>query len=95
MEVEDRYIPNRLRYHRSIRGYKLKDVAYLLNLERVEQVGQWERGLMYPNCCNLIRLCLIYRTFPQDLYPELFADFKKELLLKEQDLLKHFHKKRK
>lgn len=86
MEAHRRYFYNTLRYHRVLMNYKKKDVAALLNLERYQQVGIWEKGLILPSTINLCKLCIIYRTFPHELYPDLFQEITIEIVEQEQQL---------
>jgi transcriptional regulator with XRE-family HTH domain len=79
MEPGHRPIPNRLRLHRKRMGYTQVSVATLLGLYDSVSISQWEKGLLLPNTLNLIKLSLIFRTFPNELYPELFSE-QKELL---------------
>ena len=87
MEHAKRHIPNRLKKHRVLMGYKQKDVAYLLGLVSTNRISQWEHGLTLPNTTNLIKLSVIYRTLPTDLYYDLMNTIRQELSTKEQTLL--------
>jgi len=60
-------------------GYSQVSVAKLMGLYDSVSISQWEKGLLLPNTLNLIKLSLIFRTFPNELYPELFSE-QKELL---------------
>lgn len=86
MEVDPRYCNNRLLYHRTILKYKLQDVAYLLGHKHQDMIGRWERGACMPKGCELLKLCLIYRTLPHDLYPDLTDELKQEITARERDL---------
>lgn len=86
MEVDPRYCSNRLRYHRTILKYKLQDVAYLLGHTHQDMIGRWERGVCLPKGADLLKLCLIFRTLPHDLYPDLADFFKREITMREQSL---------
>jgi transcriptional regulator with XRE-family HTH domain len=86
MEHERRkHIPNRLRLHRKQMRYKQKQVAALLGLHPA-QLSQWEHGLKLPSCENLIKLCIIYRTFPSELYTDYYQELKEHITRKEWDL---------
>ena len=87
MEHESGHIPNRLKKHRMLMGYKQKDIAYLLGLVSTNRISEWENGTAMPNLINLIKLSVIYRTFPTDLYFDLMQELREELLLKEQALV--------
>jgi transcriptional regulator with XRE-family HTH domain len=85
MENERRHIPNRLRMHRKLMRYKQKQVAALLGLHPA-QLSQWENGVKLPSTINLIKLSIIYRTLPNDLYFEYYQDLKEQLKDKEWEL---------
>jgi len=85
MEDERRHIPNRLRMHRKLMRYTQKQVAALLGLHPA-QLSQWENGVKLPSTINLIKLSIIYRTLPNDLYFEYYQDLKEEIKDKEWEL---------
>jgi transcriptional regulator with XRE-family HTH domain len=87
MEHENRHIPNRLRKHRMLMGYKQKDVAYLLGLVSSNRISEWESGVSMPNVRNLIKLSVIYRTIPTELYFDVMLRMRDELKIKEHKLL--------
>ena len=86
MEYVRRHIPNRLRKHRKLMGYTQKDVALLLGLHNTNRISRWEKGLCFPSVVNLIKLSIIYRTFPNELYFDLLLELRHELLKKEREL---------
>lgn len=79
MEQGNRPIPNRLRMHRRLMGFKQRHVAALLGLHDTRPLSLWEKGLAMPSSVNLIKLSIIYRTYPNELYLELFAELRKEI----------------
>jgi transcriptional regulator with XRE-family HTH domain len=79
MEQGTRPIPNRLLLHRRLRSYKQKEVAQLLGLYNVLPLRQWEQGKTLPATLNLIKLSILYRTYPNELYPEYFKQVKSSL----------------
>lgn len=83
MEKEHRFFPNALRLHRQTLGLTQRQVAALLDLHDTVPVSQWEKGVKLPNSINLIKLSLIYHTVPNELYHELFQDFRETLQVKE------------
>ena len=87
MERGYRPIPNRLRMHRRLMGFKQRHVALLLGLHDTKPLSLWEKGLAMPSSVNLIKLSIIYRTYPNELYLELFSELKKEVTGLE---LRHF-----
>ena len=81
-----RHIPNRLRKHRRLMSYKQKDVAKLLGHKNTNRISRWEMGLALPSVINLIKLSIIYRTLPSELYFDVLLDLREEVLEKEQEL---------
>ena len=79
MEPGTRPIPNRLLSHRRLRGYKQKEVAALLGMYDPVSLRSWEQGKSLPGTLNLIKLSILYRTYPNELYPEYFKEIKHAL----------------
>ncbi len=79
MEPGHRPIPNRLRKHRKMAGLKQRQVARLLGLYDTKPLSLWEKGAAFPNAVNLLKLSIIYRTFPNELYHEHFMELREEL----------------
>ena len=89
-------IPNSLKKHRKLVGYKQIEVALLLGLHDTACISRWEKGLSFPNTINLIKLSIIYRTFPNELYFDLMLQLRHELLRTDKlTLITGPHKKRK
>ncbi|GAB3910133.1 hypothetical protein GCM10028826_18210 [Mucilaginibacter boryungensis] len=65
--------------HRKVMGLKQRHVARLLGLHDTKPISLWEKGQAMPNSVNLIKLSIIYRTFPNELYYELFGELREEL----------------
>ena len=74
MEIVGRHIPNRLTKHRMIHGLRQKEVAALLGHTSTAQLSQWERGEAMPGVLNLLKLCIIFATSPNELYYDLFKE---------------------
>ncbi|WP_252893793.1 helix-turn-helix domain-containing protein [Lentilactobacillus senioris] len=55
-----------LKEARSNTGYSQNDVATILHITR-QSVSKWERGIVYPDLDNLIRLSDIYKVSIDDL----------------------------
>lgn len=85
MELAGRHIPNSLRRQRMIMGYSQTDVAKILGMKRTNRISEWERGTAMPSLINLLRLSIIYRTLPTDLYFDLFQELKIGMCLIEVD----------
>ena len=88
MEKAHPYFPNTLRLHRQTLGYTQRQVARLLDLHDTVPVSQWERGVKLPNAINLIKLSLIYHTVPNELYLDLFHEFRETIYKKELEEFK-------
>lgn len=73
--------------HRKLVRYKQKQVAALLGLNAA-QLSKWENGVQMPNSINLIKLSIIYRTLPTELYFEYFQEIRDQLKAKEWELFK-------
>ena len=65
--------------------YKQKQVAALLGIHPA-QLSQWESGLKLPSTINLLKLGIIYRTLPNDLYFEYYQELKVCIKNKEWEL---------
>ncbi len=74
-----RNIPNRLRKYRLISGYKQHEVAKLLKLRHTNPITRWEKGQSMPSLKNVLKLSILYNTFVQELYYDLFKEIKKEI----------------
>jgi len=83
MEAESISIPNRLKLHRKLSGLTQTQVARLLGFQTVTQLSQWENGADMPSSTNLLKLGIIYGTFPNELYFEYYQSLKKALKAKE------------
>jgi len=88
MEKGNRPIPNRLNMHRRLMRYSRIQVVQLLDLQNTSILCQWEKGRKLPSAINLIKLSIIYRTYPNELYPQHFNEQMLVLRQKERDLFK-------
>jgi len=86
VEPGSRPIPNMLRRNRRLLGYSQKQVAQLLGLQDAQHISAWEKGKKLPSTINLLKLCVLYRTWPHDLYDEFVASLQTSLRQKEIDL---------
>lgn len=85
-------IPNRLKIHRRLFNFEQKDIAKRFGLKDTAMISRWEKGETMPSGDNLIRLSLLLRRQPYDLYPELVHQYKKELSPEEAELLDKIYK---
>ena len=72
--------------------YRQTDVAFLLDLNTTSRISRWEKGVSFPNTINLLKLSIIYRTFPNELYFNLLIELRHTLLKKEKSLSKRLLK---
>ena len=86
MEPGNQPIPNRLKMHRKMMGYKQKEVAVLLGLYSTSPLSEWENGITIPSSQYLIKLSILYRVYINDLYPEYFGEVRGALQSKEFEL---------
>jgi len=86
MEQGNRPIPNRLLMHRKLMQYTQAQVARLLDLHDTNPITEWEKGITIPNTANLAKLSAIYRTYPNELYQEYYAEVRRRIQQKEQAL---------
>ena len=70
MGYKRRRYTNFLRVARQNAGYQQKQVAKLLGYETASTVNDWENERKMPSAINLMKLCVLYDTTPQELYPE-------------------------
>jgi len=81
-----RYVANRLKRHRKVRGLSQKDVARILGVKNSSMISRWERGLSLPSTLNVFKMALIYRTMADALYMDLLEALKDEVQIKEAAL---------
>jgi hypothetical protein len=67
-------------------NYKQHDVAKLLGHKNTNRISRWEKGLAFPSVLNLIKLSVIYRTLPSELYFDVLLDLREEVLKREREL---------
>lgn len=87
-KIYKRSLLNHLRKHRKLLRYTQKDVARLLHLHDTSQICRWEKGLSLPNTTNLLKLSIIYRTFPNELYFDLIIVLRHDVIKMEQIVFK-------
>jgi transcriptional regulator with XRE-family HTH domain len=84
MEQSKKLFPNKLRHYRREFGFKLKDVAYLIEVQNPADIGCWERGRKMPSTLNLLKLCALYRASPDFLYQEYTNALKRSITERER-----------
>jgi len=80
----DRQYPNRLRVIRLNAGYQQQHVARMLGHKDTVSLCQWENENTMPNGTNLIKLCVLYSSTPQELYPEYYQQIERILFARFQ-----------
>ena len=65
--------------HRRLHGLQQDYVAALLGFQTATQLSQWESGRDIPSGTNLLKLGIIYNTFPNELYFEYYQELKDQL----------------
>lgn len=88
MEHHSRKFPNALKKFRRIAGYTQHYVAGLIGHKDATRLSSWENGTVLPTLTNILKLSFIYRTLPQELYPEQYKTIRKEIIAKEPERFK-------
>jgi transcriptional regulator with XRE-family HTH domain len=73
-------IPNSLRRARKIAGFTQRQVARKLGIQGTSRISRWEKGLSVPNVTNLLKLSILYRVMPHELYHDYISSLSQELL---------------
>jgi len=89
-----KHIPNLLRKHRKIVGYRQSEVAEILDLKSTNRISRWEKGMAAPGLLNLLKLSIIYSTLCDQLYQDLMSELRKEIIEKKENVLGKRKKKR-
>ncbi len=83
----ERRFPNRLKRYRRIVGLSQKQAAKLLELKDTSLLCRWEMGHAIPTAVHLMRLCILYKAEPRQLYLELWQSLQQQIECNEADLL--------
>lgn len=75
--TEEKY-PNFLGAGRRLKGFRYKQVARFLSVQR-QTIASWENGVIMPGGKNLIALSLLYNKSIFDLYPDLVKTLQVQL----------------
>jgi transcriptional regulator with XRE-family HTH domain len=78
--------PNRLRRFRRIAGLTQTEVAKKLGMRGTDRICLWEKGTAMPNSKNLLKLSLIYKIPPHELYIDYLPLLQEELGLEKEHL---------
>jgi transcriptional regulator with XRE-family HTH domain len=88
-----KHIPNLLRKHRKLVGYRQSEVAEILDLKSTNRISRWEKGMAAPGLLNLLKLSIIYSTLCDQLYHELVSDLRTAITAKKEKVLRKRKKK--
>ncbi len=83
------HLNNNLRKQRRLMGYKLREVARILDINNTSRISKWELGTSTPSLKNLVKLSIIYRTLMDQFYLEYRDKIKKEI----NHSISKYHKK--
>lgn len=77
---------NRIWKHRTAKGLKQSELAFLIGQQNSSQVSRYERGLVIPKLEKLVKLCFCLGTEIERLYPELIQKWQKEAEANKKEL---------
>jgi transcriptional regulator with XRE-family HTH domain len=77
-------IRNVLEVTRRMSGKSRKEVSQLLGYRGTSALQAYERGISWPPLQTALRLEIIYRKPVAYLYPDLYAEWQKEIRAKEE-----------
>lgn len=69
---------NLLWKYRKLMGYTQKEVGKKLGIDPT-LISRWERGAVMPSSINLLKLSVLYKTLPNELYRGLVKQYAREL----------------
>ena len=67
-------------------GYTQKDLAFLLGLKNYSTISRWEQGTAIPGIVVLLKLSILFRTLPGELYFDLIKELREEVYIREKSL---------
>ena len=94
MEQKGRKFPNSLKKYRKIYGYSQQQVAQLIGHKSKTKISNYENGIVVPSLKIMMKLSLIFRTLPQELFPHMFQKMRKEISKAEIKLQQQLSKKK-
>ena len=59
-------------------GYTQNDTAFIIGCS-ISSIDRWEKGMGMPNLDNLLGICAVYKTTPEQAYPALYKKLRDEL----------------
>lgn len=78
---------NQLRRFRREVGLSQKEVAEILGLNNAAPVSRWEKGIVFPETLNALKLAALYRSSVDVIYGDLRFDLSEEVARKERAVL--------
>lgn len=69
---------NLLWKYRKLMGYTQKEVGNKIGVDPI-LISRWERGAVMPSSINLLKLSVLYKTLPNELYKGLVRKLQKDL----------------
>lgn len=78
---------NKLQIRRKHLGLLQIDVAKVLGWKDTTMLSRWEKGKGIPGLVNLFKLCAIYRSYPEELYPDLFQTLVSSIRSKKLEII--------
>ncbi len=87
MVNEGRHIPNRLRKYQMM-GLSQQDVATFLGHKSTCRISRWEQGISMPSVLNLFKLAILYGTLSEELYYDVYSNYKQTLSERKKNLTK-------
>ncbi len=73
-------------------GLNQQDVATLLGHKSTCRISRWEKGISMPSAFNLMKLAILYGTLSDELYFDVYFQFKVALSKKKNERLKRITK---
>jgi transcriptional regulator with XRE-family HTH domain len=83
MGYAGRHFPNKLKKFRRLLGHQQAEAANILEVDPSE-LSRWERGVTVPGLENLFKLSVLYRTLPQEMFPDQFKEIRSRILRNER-----------
>lgn len=76
-------VPNRLWTYRKRMGFTQKEVADIVGYQTEAHISDYEHGRKLPSLATAFKLEIVYRAPVAFLYPEMYAEFKERLRMRE------------
>lgn len=60
-------------------GYSQFEVMFMLGFQSTSRISRWENGETIPSVKNLLKLSILYKTLPNELFYELVQELRVEI----------------